>query len=105
MIPAHSCVTTRLELGGEVRDVTILFADIRGYSRLAEALDPTEIITLLNVYFERVSDEILGQDGMINEFEGDGVLAVFGAPLPLPGHADRAVRAVLSSEATRCIVR
>jgi adenylate cyclase len=86
---------SRLELGGEKRDVTILFADIRGYSTLAEALDPSDIITLLNIYFERVSDEILGNRGMINEFEGDGVLAVFGAPLALPEHADCAVRAGL----------
>ncbi len=84
-----------LELGGEVRDVTILFADIRSYSTLSEALTPPEIIDLLNIYFERVTDVILRHRGMINEFEGDGVLAVFGAPLLLPDHAARATRAAL----------
>lgn len=84
-----------LELGGEVRDVTILFADIRSYSTLSEALTPPEIIDLLNIYFERVTDVILRHRGMINEFEGDGVLAVFGAPLVLSDHATRATRAAL----------
>jgi class 3 adenylate cyclase len=84
---------SKVQLGGEVREVTILFADIRGYSTLSEALEPTEIIGLLNRYFHRVSDVILGTGGMINEFEGDAVLAVFGAPLPMDDHADRALRA------------
>jgi len=83
---------TKIRLGGELRDVTILFADIRGYSSLSEVLGPTEIIDLLNIYFRRVSDVIFRHDGMINEFEGDAVLAVFGAPLDLPDHAARAVR-------------
>jgi class 3 adenylate cyclase len=82
---------TKVELGGEVRFVTILFADIRGYSTLSEALEPTEIIDLLNVYFRRVSKVILKNRGMINEFEGDAVLAVFGAPLDLTDHASLAV--------------
>lgn len=80
-------------LGGESREVTVLFADIRGYSTLAEKLAPTEVIKLLNAYFEAVSDEILDRRGMINEIEGDGILAVFGAPLRLPDHAARAVDA------------
>ncbi|MFT5432506.1 MAG: class 3 adenylate cyclase, partial [Myxococcota bacterium] len=84
---------SRLELGGELRDVTVLFADIRGYSTLAESLEPTEIIDILNRYFEQVTGVILAERGMINEFEGDGVLAVFGAPNDLADHAVRAVRA------------
>jgi class 3 adenylate cyclase len=86
---------TKLELGGELRDVTILFADIRGYSTLSEVLGPTEIIDLLNVYFRRVSAVIFRHEGMINEFEGDAVLAVFGAPLDMEDHAARAVRTAL----------
>ena len=84
---------SKVQLGGELRDVTILFADIRGYSTLSESLEPTEIIGLLNRYFHRVSDVILGCGGMINEFEGDAVLAVFGAPLPMEDHANRAIDA------------
>jgi len=86
---------SRLELGGELREVTVLFADIRGYSTLAESLAPTAVIGMLNRYFELVTNVILAERGMINEFEGDGVLAVFGAPNALPDHSLRAVRAGL----------
>lgn len=82
-----------VQLGGEDRVVTILFADIRGYSTLSEALRPSQIIDLLNAYFGRVSDVILSEEGMINEFEGDAVLAVFGAPLEISDHAARAIYA------------
>ena len=86
---------SKLRLGGELRDVTILFADIRGYSTLSERMAPTEVIGFLNTYFREMSRIILSAKGMINEFEGDAVLAVFGAPLDLEDHADRAVRAAL----------
>lgn len=85
----------RLELGGELRHVTVLFADIRGYSTLSEKLSPTETILLLNRYFEAVTGVIFEHGGMINEFEGDGILAVFGAPLELDHHEEAAVRAAL----------
>ena len=75
--------------------MTILFADIRGYSTLAEALAPTEVIGLLNDYFKGVTRVILENKGMINEFEGDAVLAVFGAPLELENHAELAVNSAL----------
>ena len=83
----------KVALGGEEREVTVLFADIAGYSSLAEVLAPTEIIGLLNQYFERTATPILSRQGMINEFEGDGILAIFGAPLALPDHASQALAA------------
>ncbi len=86
---------SRVRLGGELRQVTVLFVDIAGYSTLSESLAPTEIIELLNRYFERVSRVIFLEKGLINEFEGDAVLAVFGAPLDLDDQAERGVRAAL----------
>jgi class 3 adenylate cyclase len=83
---------SQLELGGELREVTVLFADVRGYSTLSEKLDPREVVRLLNAYFAEVGAAVLEHDGMISEFEGDGILAVFGAPVALPDHALRAVR-------------
>ncbi|MCO4762781.1 MAG: adenylate/guanylate cyclase domain-containing protein [Myxococcales bacterium] len=83
---------SQLELGGAVRDVTILFADIRGYSTLSEHMSPTQVIGLLNEYFGAMSDIIDANRGTIIEFEGDAILAVFGAPLLQPDHAARAVR-------------
>ena len=86
---------TRLRLGGELRTVTVMFTDIRSYSRISEVLEPTEILELLNTYFRRASDVILSNKGMINEFEGDAVLAIFNAPLDLHQHALRAVQSGL----------
>lgn len=82
---------SRLRLGGEVRDVTVLFVDIQGYTRISEELEPEGVLQLLNQYLSQVSSVILSNGGMINEFEGDAVLAIFGAPLDLEDHADRAV--------------
>jgi len=82
---------SQLELGGEERVVTILFADIRGYSTLSEHMSPTEVIGLLNEYFAAMSEVIDAQRGTIIEFEGDAILAVFGAPLQQADHAARAV--------------
>ena len=84
---------SKVSLGGEVRDVTILFADVRGYSTLAEVVPPHELIDMLNQYLAEMSAVIFEHHGMINEFEGDGILAVFGAPLALEDHAKWAVDA------------
>ena len=87
---------SQLRLGGELREVTVLLSDIRGYSTLSERLSPTETITLLNRYFGAMSTVIDAQRGTIIEFEGDAILAVFGAPIHQPDHADRALRAALA---------
>lgn len=84
--------TSQLNLGGELREVTILFSDIRGYSTLSEHMDPEETIELLNEYFGAMSEIINAERGTIIEFEGDAILTVFGAPLTQLNHAERAVR-------------
>lgn len=81
-----------VELGGEEKIVTILFSDIRGYSTISEHLSPTQVIGLLNQYFGAMSDILDDERGTIIEFEGDAILAVFGAPLEQVDHATRAVR-------------
>ena len=86
---------SKLELGGEEREVTVLFADLRGYSTISEHATPTETLALLNRYFDRVNRAVQTQRGMVNNFLGDGVLAVFGAPLDLPHRSDHALRAAL----------
>ena len=85
----------RFKLGGDLLNVTVLFADIRGYSTLSEQLPPTDTIKLLNRYFEHVTKVIFEHGGMVNEYEGDGILAVFGAPLPIDRHAERGLRAAI----------
>lgn len=84
--------TSEIKLGGELKDVSIIFTDIRGYSTLSEQMSPTDIISLLNEYFGEMSEIINKYRGTIIEFEGDGILAVFGAPLTQEDHADRAFK-------------
>lgn len=83
-------------LGGEEREVTVLFADLRGFTPLSEQLPPRELIGLLNRYLDRMSAEIETHGGVIDKFIGDEIMALFGAPLAEPDAADRAIRAALA---------
>ena len=85
-------------LGGEEREVTILFADLRGFTPLSENLAPRELIELLNDYLERMSSEIERHGGVIDKFIGDAIMAVFGAPLKQEGDADHALQSALAME-------
>lgn len=75
------------------REVTILFSDIRGFTSLSEALEPREVLALLDDYFGRMTLIVKGHDGVVGKFIGDGMLAFWGAPDRLEDHAVRAVRA------------
>jgi len=81
---------TRLQLGGIKRDMTALFTDVQGFTRIAEALPPEQLVDLLNYYLSSMSDIILEQKGTIDKYEGDAIISFFGAPLDLPDHAMRA---------------
>jgi adenylate cyclase len=72
---------------------TMLFSDLRGFTSLAERLAPRQAIVILNAYLEAVTTRVLREGGTIVSYQGDGVLAVFGAPSPAHDHADRAVAA------------
>jgi adenylate cyclase len=87
-----------VELGGETREVTIFFSDLRGYSTISERMAPPDVVELLNEYFGAMSEEIEREGGVVIEFLGDAILAVFGAPGELEGHAAHAVRAALAIE-------
>lgn len=80
-------------LGGKVVQATVMFCDIRSFTTIAEAQTPAETIELLNDYYTLMMDAIGGEGGIVNQIIGDGLMSVFGAPLPLPNHAMRAVRA------------
>ncbi len=82
------------DLGGETRDVTILFSDIRGFTTLSEVLEPKEVVELLNQYYTLVCEPIINNGGMIDKFIGDAVMAVFGAPAPLE---DKAYKSLLAA--------
>jgi adenylate cyclase len=76
-------------------EVTVLFTDIVGFSRLAEQLDAAEAASLLNQHFELLAGCVGETDGTVDKFLGDGMMAFWGAPVPQPDHAARAVRAAL----------
>jgi adenylate cyclase len=82
-------------LGGKRVDGTVMFSDIRGFTALVESQPPEETIELLNTYYTLMFDAISGHGGVVNQMIGDGLMAIFGAPLPLPGHSVAAVRAAL----------
>ncbi len=89
----------RMQAGqGEVREATILFTDIEGFTTISEAMTPTELIATLNDYFAVVSKPINEHGGVINQFQGDAILATFNLPETLPDHAAHAVRAALAMQ-------
>lgn len=88
-----------LELGGDLRRVTIMMSDIRGFTTLSEQLQPAQVVTLINRYLAAMTDIIMAHQGTIDEFIGDAILAVFGAPQRRDDDADRAVQCALDMQA------
>jgi adenylate cyclase len=89
-----------LRLGGEQRQVTILFADIRNYTKLSEQLSPTEVVNMLNIYLGAMIEKVLANDGMVNKFAGDNIMAVWNAPQTQPRHSLLAVKAAWEAQRT-----
>jgi adenylate cyclase len=83
---------SQVQLGGESQVVTVLFADIRGFSRMSAKLEPAAVVELLNEFFSQTTDLIFENGGTLDKYIGDRLLAVFGAPTPQPDHAFRAAR-------------
>jgi adenylate cyclase len=81
------------DLGGETREVSVLFIDLRGSTALAEKLAPDRVVAMLNDLFTTVVTAVESEGGWANKFEGDGALCIFGAPMPQPEHGEHALRA------------
>lgn len=84
-----------LRLGGEKRDRTVLFSDLAGFTKMSEHLPPERLVELLNGYLGDMTDCVFAADGMLDKYIGDGVMAVWGAPVAQPDHAARACRTAL----------
>ena len=88
---------SQLKLGGEKRDMTAIFTDVRSFSTISEALgDPAKLVELLNFYLTRMSDIVLNNQGTIDKYEGDAIIAFFGAPIHMSNHAALACRAAIN---------
>ncbi|MEX2420734.1 MAG: adenylate/guanylate cyclase domain-containing protein, partial [Actinomycetota bacterium] len=83
----------------EELEATILFSDIRGYSTLAEHLSPGEVAEMVGGHLAAMAEVIIGHGGMVDQFVGDAVMAVFGAPEPIDDHAERAIGCALAMQA------
>ncbi len=83
------------ELRGAEREVTVLFADLRRFTRLSEGMKAREVVALLNEFFQLASDRVLASGGTIDKFIGDSLMAYFGAPVHQADHAERAVAAAM----------
>ncbi len=87
-----------LRLGGHKREITVLMSDLRGYTRFAEHGDPAGVMAVLNDYLGHMADIVIAHGGTINEFIGDAIFAVFGAPVEHPDHAERAAATALAMQ-------
>jgi adenylate cyclase len=89
-----------LTLGGEKRELSILFSDIQGFSTISERLTPEQLVQLLNDYLTDMTDIIMEEGGTLDKYEGDAIIAFWNAPLEQPDHAMRICRAVLKCQRT-----
>jgi sigma-B regulation protein RsbU (phosphoserine phosphatase) len=87
-----------LRLGGHKREVTVLMSDLRGYTRFAEHGDPAGVMAVLNEYLGHMAEIVIAHGGTINEFIGDAIFAVFGAPVEHADHAERAAATALAMQ-------
>ncbi|MFW6215747.1 MAG: CHASE2 domain-containing protein, partial [Alkalispirochaetaceae bacterium] len=94
----------RLDVGGTEQRLTVVMTDVAGFSRIAEQLSPSRLVELLNDYLTQMSDLIMGQGGTIDKYEGDAILAFFGAPVPVEDHPVRACVAALQMKKLESVI-
>jgi len=92
---AEAVLSGRVPLAGERREVSILFQDIRGFTTISEKTEPEALVRLLNQFFTEMVAAVEAEGGVVKQFTGDGVMALFGAPVAHPDDPERAVRAAL----------
>ena len=88
----------RLKLGGEEREVTVMFTDVAGFTSISEKMKPAELVKLLNEYLTEMTDTVLAHDGIIDKYEGDAIMAEFGVPVPYDNHAFMACKTAVEMQ-------
>ena len=96
---AVSLALAEINLGGQRKRVTMLFSDIRNFTTMSESLSPEQVVGFLNDYFSEMVEAVFEQQGVLDKFIGDGIMAVFGGLEDVPDHPRRAVRAGLRMKA------
>lgn len=84
--------------GGRQMEISVLFADIRGFTTMSENLSPQEVVEILNRYLDSMEEQVFRHGGTLDKYTGDGMMVLFGAPLEQPDHAQRAVKAALAMQ-------
>jgi adenylate cyclase len=84
--------TGRLALGGQMREATVLFGDIRGFTHMSETIEPAQLMATLNRYFDGMVRIVRKWGGTVNKYNGDNIMVIWGAPIPVEDHARRAVQ-------------
>jgi adenylate cyclase len=87
-----------MQLGGQRRHLTVLFADIKGFTTISEKMDPAEVVEMLNHFFTQMVDLVFEHQGTLDKFLGDGLMAFFGAPLEVPRAASQAVACAIAMQ-------
>ena len=95
----------RLQLGGETRELSILFSDVKGFTGISEHLPPQQLTALLNDYLTAMTEIVYKHGGTVDKYEGDAIIAFWNAPVAQANHAERAVRAALEYQATLTAMR
>ncbi len=85
----------KLRLGGDKRELTVLFSDIRGFTSMAEVMRPEDLVQLLNAYLTQMTEQVFRHDGLLDKYIGDAIMAVYGAPIHRADHAELACRTAL----------
>jgi adenylate cyclase len=88
----------QVHLGGENQTATVLFSDIRSFTRMSERMEPQQVVELLNTYFTEMTDLLFENGGTLDKYMGDGIMALFGAPLTKPDDARRAVKTAIDMQ-------
>ncbi len=89
----------KIKLGGEKKVCTVMFSDLAGFTSLSEKMDPEDLVKVLNSYLTEMTNIIFENEGMLDKYEGDAIMAVFGAPVDIGNHALKACRAALRMQA------
>jgi adenylate cyclase len=84
-----------LKMGGEQREVTVMFADVRGFTSLSEGIQPEELVRVLNIYLSAVIKSVLKYGGTVNKFGGDNIMVIWNVPMPCDNHALMATKAAM----------
>jgi adenylate cyclase len=85
----------KLKLGGETKNITVLFSDIRGFTTLSELITPVTLVSILNSYLSPMTQIIMDEHGTLDKYIGDAIMAIFGAPVDVSNHPERACKAAL----------